>query len=255
MLRANSNQSIAVSDDRAVVDMESMLHTVHLYEITVDSAQQGETSLVESSDAEESDRSLQTDLNPWASVNGFNVGASFPLTLIQSVDDLSDSGENTEVVVMSECSAGEGQEELVNGITAAILSQGQRLVMNDSTLGWRGEAAASLCAEDMTCTTEEFSDIHGSHETKVIAYFETIPNVFPSETSPFTFSPDTVLSSALSSKPITSTLPIVSKHVSPSPTSLVLTVERLDTDGEEGDNCKPEEDGTERQDQQLEEHW
>ncbi|KAM7398934.1 hypothetical protein PAMP_018236 [Pampus punctatissimus] len=252
VLRANSNQSLTVSDDRAAAgdaaDMENMLHTVHLYEITVDSAQQGgETGLAESGDVEE------TDLYPWASVNGFNT--NFPLTLIQSVDDLSDSGDNTEVVVMSECSAGEGQEERVDGIAAAILTQGQRLVVNDSTLGFTDEAAASLCVEDMTCcTTEEFSDIHEGHEMQVIAYFETIPNVFPSENSQFTFSPDTVLSSALSSKPITSTVPIVSKHVSPSPTSLVLTVERLDTEGEEGDSFKPEEVGTERQDHQLEEH-
>lgn len=258
VLRANGNQSIMVSDDRAAAndaaDTESTLHTVHLYEITVDSAQQGETGLMETSHVEESDRSIQTDLNQWASVNGFNTGANFPLTLIQSVDDLSDSGENTEVVVMSECAAGEGQEELVNGITAAILTQGQRLVVNDTALGCTDESAASLCVEDVTCTTEEFSDIHEGHETQVIAYFETIPNVFPSETSQFTFSPNTVLSSALSSKPITSTLPIVSKHVSPSPTSLVLTVERLDTEGEEGDDCRPEEDGAERQDHQLEEH-
>ncbi|XP_053176502.1 THAP domain-containing protein 5-like [Scomber japonicus] len=259
VLRANnSNQSVTVLDDRTVtndaVDAESVLHTVHLYEITVDSAQQGETSPVESSDVEEPDRSLQTDMNhQWASVNGFNAGANFPLTLIQSVDDLSDNGENTEVVVMSECSAGESQEELMNGITAAILTQGQRLVMNDSTLGCTD--ATSLCVEDITYTTEDFSDILEGHETQVIAYFEKIPNVFPSETSQFTLSPETVLSSALSSKPITSTLPIVSKHVSPSPTSLVLTVERLDTEGEEGDSyCMPEEDGTERQDHQLEEH-
>ncbi|KAM7412661.1 hypothetical protein PAMA_020168 [Pampus argenteus] len=252
--RANGNQSLTVSDDWVAAgdaaDTENMLHTVHLYEITVDSAQPGgETGLAESGDVEE------TDLNPWASVNGFNT--NFPLTLIQSVDDLSDSGDNTEVVLMSECSAGEGQEERVDGLTAAFLTQGQRLVVNDSALGFTDEAAASLCVEDVTCcATEEFSDIHEGHEMQVIAYFETIPNVFPSESSQSTFSPDTVLSSALSSKPITSTLPIVSKHVSPSPTSLVLTVERLDTEGEEGDGCKPEEEeeDTERQDHQLEEH-
>lgn len=259
MLRVNTNQSVTVLDDRTVakdaVDAENMLHAVHLYEITVDSSQQGETSPVELSDVEEPDRSLQTDMShQWASVNGFNAGANFPLTLIQSVDDLNDSGENTEVVVMSECPAGEGQDELMNGITATILTQGQRLVMNGSTLGCTD--ATSVCVEDITYMTEELSNIHEGHKTQVIAYFETIPNVFPPETSQFTLSPETVLSSALSSKPITSTLPIVSKHVSPSPTSLVLTVERLDTEGEEGDNdCNPEEDGTERQDHQLEEHW
>ncbi|XP_040903033.1 THAP domain-containing protein 5-like [Toxotes jaculatrix] len=256
-LRANSNQSMMVSDDRTVaveaVEMESTLHTVHLYEITVDPTQQGETSLVESSDVGGSHCSLQADPNTLASVDGFETGANFPLTLFQAVDDLSNSGGNTEVVVMSECSAGEGQDELVNGIAAAILTQGHGLVMNDSTLGCTDEA--SLCVEDVTCTTEEFLDVQEGRETQVIAYFETIPNVLPSETSTqFTFSPDTVLSSALSSKPITSTLPIVSKHVPPSPTSLVLTVERLDTDGGEGDDGMSEEDSTEQQDHQLEEH-
>ncbi|KAM9358687.1 THAP domain-containing protein 5-like [Symphorus nematophorus] len=248
--RANSSESTTVSDDRLAavdaVEMENTLHTVHLYEITVDpSQQQAETSLVESSDVGESDCSLQTDLNPLASADGFQTAANFPVTLLQTVNDLSSGGENAEVVVMSECPAGEGQHELMNGITAAILTQGHRLVMNDSMLGCTDEPLA----------TEELSDVHDGHETQVIAYFETIPNVFPSETSThFTFSPDTVLSSALSSKPITSTLPIVSKHVPASPTSLVLTVERLDADEGDGEDAQSEEDGAERQDHQLEEH-
>ncbi len=243
-----------MSDDKSAVDtaeMESPLHTVHLYEITVDSVQQGETSPVESRDVGESDCSLQTDVNLLAPVDRLETGANFPLTLIQTVNDVNNSGENTEVVVMSECPAGAGQDELVNEITA-FLTQGHGLVMNDSTLGCTEEAVASFCVEDVTCTTEEFSDVHEGHETQVIAYFETIPNVFPTEASTqLTFPPDTVLSSALSSKPITSTLPIVSKHVPPSPTSLVLSVERLDTEEGEGDDGQSEEDSTER----LEEHW
>lgn len=249
-----------VSGDRTpafdAVEMESMLHTVQLYEITVDPSQQGESSLVDSGEVGESDCCLQTDLNQLASVDGFEMGQNFPLTLIQTVDDLS-SGENTEVVVMSECPAAEGQGELVDGITAAILTQGHRLVVNDPTLDDPDDVVASLGVEDVTFATEEFSNIHQGHETQVIAYFETIPNVFPSETSTqFTFSPDTVLSSALSSKPITSTLPIVSKHMPTSPTSLVLAVERLDTEEEEVGDGKSEEDiGIEWQDHQLEEHW
>lgn len=253
-LRANTNQSITVSDDRTVaLEMQNTLHTVHLYEIAVDPLQQGETSTVESNDVGESDCPLQTDLETLASAD--ETGINFPLTLFQTVGDLSNSGENTEVVVMSECPAGEGQDELVNEITAAILSQGHRLVINNSTLGCTEEAEASHGVEDVTFTTKEFLDVNGGHETQVIAYFETIPNVFPSETSTqFNFSPDTVLSSALSSKPITSTVPIVSKHMAPSPTSLVLTVERLDTEGEDGDDSKSDEDDMEQQDRQLEEH-
>ncbi|XP_008301337.1 THAP domain-containing protein 5-like [Stegastes partitus] len=253
-LRANSNQTVS-DDGTMAVEMQSTLHTVHLYEIAVNPLQQGETSLVESSDVGESDCSLQTDLDPLASADGSETGINFPLTLFQTVDDLSNSGENTEVVVMSECPAGEGPDEFVNGITAAILTQGHRLVINDSTLGCTDEADALNGVEDVAFTTKEFSDVNGGHETQVIAYFETIPNVFPSETSTqFNFSPDTVLSSALSSKPITSTVPIVSKHVAPSPASLVLTVERLDTEGEDGDEGKSDEEDMEQQDRQLEEH-
>ncbi|XP_054457283.1 THAP domain-containing protein 5-like [Anoplopoma fimbria] len=231
-LRANSDQSVAVSGDGTLavdaVEMESeTLHTVHVYEITVD--QQGEAGRLEASDAGESD---WTDL---ASVNGFKTGPSFPFTLLQTVNDLSNSGE---VVVMSECPAGQGQDELLNEIRAAILTQGRGMV-----------------SEDVTSATEEPSDDHEGRETQVIAYFETIPNVFPSETAAqLNICPDTVLSSALSSKPITSTLPIVSKYTPPSPTSLVLTVERLDTDEGEGDDGTEEEDAVDQLDRQLEEH-
>lgn len=237
------------SDDRTV-EIESTLHTVHLFEITVDPLQ-----LADAGDVVESDSSLRTDVTTLASVDGFETGANFPLTLFQTVDELSTGGEDTEVVVMSECIAEESQEELVNGIAAAILTQGHGLVANESTLGCTDEVVTSLGVEDVTCTTEDFLNVQEGQETQVIAYFETIPNVFPCETSTqFTFSPDTVLSSALSSKPIPSTLPIVSKHMPPSPASLVLTVERLDTDGEI-DDSKSEEDSLERQDHQLEEHW
>lgn len=244
-LRASSNQSIAVSNDGAVPYDSAETHTVHLYEITVEPSQQTATSAAESGAAGESVSSLQTVLNPLAS----NV----PLTLLQA--DLSDSAENTEeVVVLSEGPAGERQDDFMNGIAATVFSQGRRLVMNDSTFSCAEETLVSDAAEDLTYTTEELSDIHEGHETQVIAYFETIPNVLPNVTPPqFTFSPDTVLSSALSSEPITSTLPIVSKHVAPSPTSLVLTVERLDTEG--GDEGGSEEDDAEQPEHQLEEHW
>ncbi|KAM6988525.1 THAP domain-containing protein 5-like [Tautogolabrus adspersus] len=248
--RADGIQSITASDDRtAAVDaaeMESTLHTLHLYEITVDQSQQRETSLVETNDVGEPHCSFQTE-----PVNPFQMEAHFPLTLFQTVDDLSNSGENTEVVLMSECPAGEGQDELVNGIT--ILTQGHGPAMNDTTLCHSEETVASLSVQDVTCTTEEFTDVHEGNETQVIAYFERIPNVFPSETpTRFALSPQTVLSSALSSTPIASTLPIVSKHTPSSPESLVLTVQRLDT--EEGDDGQSEEDSGELQDHQLEEH-
>ncbi|XP_030600354.1 THAP domain-containing protein 5-like [Archocentrus centrarchus] len=255
-LRANCTRSVAVSGDVVfdAADVQSAVHAVHLYQIAVNPSQQEETSLVELSDIGDSDCSLETELDSPAAIDRLEMGVNFPLTLFHTIDDLSDNGEQTEVVVMSECPAGEGQDELMSEITAAILTQGHGLVVNDSTLGSTDEAVALSGVEDAICTTELFSDDHNSHETQVIAYFETIPNVLPKDTfTQFTFSPETVLSSALSSTPITSTLPIVSKHAAPSPTSLVLTMERLDCEGGEGDEGKSEDDETEP-DHQLEEH-
>lgn len=258
-LRTSCNPSVSVSDDKTMVfdaaDMQNTVHTVHLYQIAVDPSQQEETSLVQLSDVGESDCSFEPELDSLATVDRLETGVNFPLTVLHTIDHLSNSGEKTEVVVMSQCPAGEGQDELMNEITAAILTQGHRLVVNDSTLECTDEAVALSGVEDVTHTTELFSDgDDDNHETQVIAYFETIPNVLPKDTiTQFTFSPETVLSSALSSTPITSTLPIVSKHAAPSPTSLVLTMERLDSEGGEGDEGKSEDDDTE-QDYQLEEH-
>lgn len=239
---------MTVSDDTSASagapETDGTLHTLHLYEITVKPSQVGGSSPVESSGVKESDRFLQTDCKPLAPVGLFNTRGNFPLALIQSVDEQSDSGMNADVVLMAEC-PDDMREELVNGFTAAIFNQGHELLLDDCA------DVASLRVEDVTFTTEELSDDHEGRQ--VIAYFETVPNVCPSETSGhFTVSPETVMSFALSSKPITSTLPIVSKHVSPLPPPLVVTVERLDTEEDDG---KPEDEGPERWDQQLEEHW
>lgn len=64
--------------------------------------------------------------------------------------------------------------------------------------------------DDLTCTIQDPCEIS---QTLDIAYFEVIPSLFSSQTPQLTFVPETVLSSALSPKPITSTMPIVSKHV------------------------------------------
>ncbi|XP_068173881.1 THAP domain-containing protein 5-like isoform X2 [Antennarius striatus] len=237
-LRADDDESTVVSDDvlkaADALMVENSLHTVHTYEITVDPSQ-GE-------DLEETSNGGQYDCY-------FQSGTKFPLTLFQTVNDLS-NGENTELILMSE-----GQDELVNGITAAILTQGHGLVMDNPVFECTDEALTSLCVEFVTVTGDEFSEVHEDCDSQVISYFETMPNIFPNETkSRFTSVPDTVLSSALSSKPIPSILPIVSKHVQPSPSSLVLTVEKLDTDEGEGDDGQSEEDSIDSQHYQLEEH-
>ncbi|KAM4566174.1 THAP domain-containing protein 5-like [Odontesthes bonariensis] len=255
-LRADTSPSVSASDDRtAAVQMQGALHMVHLYELAVDASQQEESGLVELGDVGESEGSLQTNLGSLASADGAGAGVNFPLTLYQTVDCASPSGGNAEMVVMSECPAGDGQHEMLDGITAAILSQGGRLVFNEPIFGDSDEAVGPDGVQDVTYTTQELSDVHSGQETQVIAYFETIPNVLPCEASTqFAFSPETVLSSALSSKPISSTLPIVSKRAPPSPASMVLTLERLDSEAGEGDEGMSEAEEAEQQDQQLEEH-
>ncbi|XP_024133431.1 THAP domain-containing protein 5 isoform X3 [Oryzias melastigma] len=173
-------------------------------------------------------------------------GGNISITLSQTADELT-HGENAEVLVMSEICSADGQEELINSITAAILSQGGTLVTADPIL---------CCLDDsdkvpgVTYVTEELPDDHGGDP--LIAYFETIPNVYPSESSTqLSFSPETVLSSALSSEPISSTVPITSKHSPPSPASMVVTLQRLDADGDDG---LSEGEEFEQLDHQLEEH-
>uniref|UniRef100_A0A1A8FHU5 Protein phosphatase 5, catalytic subunit n=1 Tax=Nothobranchius korthausae TaxID=1143690 RepID=A0A1A8FHU5_9TELE len=233
-LRDHRNQNFSEPSNGTVtfkpVEIQGALHTVHLYEFAVD--QQAEMGLLEPSGLGEPDCSIQTDLD--------SLQPSY------QTDDLSNM-ESVEVVVMSERPAGDQEDELVH----AILNQGSTLVLKEFIVGCSG---GSTAVQDVSCSAEDLSQVHEGQE--VIAYFETMPGVFPSETSSqLAFSPDTVLSPALSSKPISSTLPIVSKHIPPS--SLVLTLERLDTeeeDEEEGGEGTSEVEDNEQRDRQLEEH-
>ncbi|XP_063061847.1 THAP domain-containing protein 5-like [Engraulis encrasicolus] len=116
---------------------------------------------------------------------------------------------------------------------------------------------------------EEEDDENGIEEEEpgvgvpLIAYFETIPNVLPTgPTALVNISPDTVLSSSvLGSRPIVSTVPIVSKHVPPTPTptatpadSLILTLERLEDKRRDEDGDELSENCVELQGKRLEEH-
>lgn len=236
----------------AAADMKGPMHTLHLYEVAVDPSQQGRAGSAERSGARGSGGSVQTDGKSLVSLGGGGPGLNFPLTVYQTVGAAASGGED-DVLVMS---AEDGQNELVNGITAAVLSQGGGVLMNDSILGCTGEAVLLNGAQGVTHPTEEFPDLHEGGETEVIAYFETIPNVFPSEaSSQFTSSPDTVLSSALSSEPISSTLPITSKHTAPPTTPLVVALQSVDPEEAEGDEGMSETDDAEQQDHMLEEHW
>lgn len=224
-------------DGSSAADPVEMLHRVNLYEITVAPSQQEETGMPES------DCCLQTDLKQSA------TGASFPLAMFQA--DLSNGAGSTELVLMSECLSSGERDELM----AALLTQGHQLVMEEPAPGCVGEAVASRYVEELSHAAEQLLNVQEGHVAqggqKVVAYFKTVPSVLQSDIfTQWTVPPDTVLSSALSSKPITSTLPIVSTHAPPSPKPVILKVDR-----EEGDDGQSEEDSMEWQDHQLEEHW
>ncbi|XP_034024495.1 THAP domain-containing protein 5-like [Thalassophryne amazonica] len=254
-LRVNTKESITVSGGGTpaadAAQLQSLLDSSHLYENTVDPLQQEETRLVGTS--EDTAGFVQLNLKPPASVDGLHMEVNFPVTLFQMVNGLNDCGENTTVVMMCENPSGEHQEMTMNGLTTAILSPSHGLVMNDSTR--MDELSSYLTDEDVIYTTEDVSAINDDDAAQVIAYFETIPNVLAREfTEHALITPETVLSSALSSKPITSTLPIVSKHLRPSPPSVALnTVEKPESEDSEGQDSS-QEDITDQDDLQLEEH-
>lgn len=222
-----------------------------MYEIAVEPSQCGEMVLVESSAVKPSEDAPQADLPMSTATEG-----DYPVALFQTLEGLDglDCQEHSETVVVWEEPPVDGQEELVGGITSAVRTGDQAMAMNDPT-GHSVEAQTSLLIGNVAPEIEEPSftlDDPGAQ----IAYFETIPNILSNATlSQFSISPDTVLSTALSSRPIVSTLPIVSKHMPPaSPNSLILTLERLETVGEEAEGDTLEEDSTYQQGSQLEEH-
>lgn len=231
------------------VKMESASHTAHLYEALADPSQQGETCLVDPSLVRMYRSSTPAEPSPM--VEDCKTGSSFPSAFFKALSDCRESRGSGEFVLMSECIADEGQKELLNGIAAAILGQGHGLLLNGAALGGPGDAWVSLCRAE-----ESGSEPEGQ-ETQILAYAEPVSNVFPDEiTSQLMFVPETVLSSALSPKPITSIVPIVSKHATPPKMPADVLEERLqmDIDGCEGDDELSDEDSIEWEDHQLEEH-
>ncbi|CDQ93179.1 unnamed protein product [Oncorhynchus mykiss] len=185
--------------------------TLTLYEVTVNPSATEEAQLLEERDVTVG--LLHTAPLTLSALEGRShdvAAGDFPVTLFQTVEDLG--GLDGELVVSQQL-----QEVNVSPEMEEELSVSQ--------------------------------DDHGGG-AQIIAYFETIPNILSSGATQFSIPPDTVLSSALSPTPIVSTLPIVSKHMPPSPASLILTLERLAT--EEGET--PEEDDMEHRGSQLEEH-
>ncbi|XP_061537698.1 THAP domain-containing protein 5-like [Phycodurus eques] len=159
---------------------------------------------------------LVEEPSQWAVVGGSNTAANLPylptLPTIASLTQPVDQHNEGKVVLLPD----DRQEELLG----AFLTPAHRLTVQE------------LPAED-PC------------ESQVVAYFESIPSVFPGH---LLVSSDTMLSSALSPEPIPSTLPIVSKHAPPPSKPLAL-----EADGGY-DQQDDDDDDAESQDHQLEEH-
>ncbi|XP_061638755.1 THAP domain-containing protein 5-like [Phyllopteryx taeniolatus] len=159
---------------------------------------------------------LVEEPSQWAVVGGSNTAANLPyLPTLHTVAPLTqpvDQHNEGKVVLLPD----DRQEELLG----AFLTPAHRLTVQE------------LPAED-PC------------ESQVVAYFESIPSVFPGH---LLVSSDTMLSSALSPEPIPSTLPIVSKHAPPPSKPLAL-----EADGGY-DQQDDDDDDADSQDHQLEEH-
>ncbi|KAJ7990119.1 hypothetical protein DPEC_G00297010 [Dallia pectoralis] len=190
------------------------------------------------------------------------AGAGFPVTLYRAVKVLGgleaggtyggiEENVDGEVVVMVP-----EPQVVLRGLPTAVLAEASDLATvddNDHFMAPTSLVVENVSPEVMGTELSVSQDDRGDG-AQVIAYFETIPNVVSCGAAQFSISPDTVLSTALSPTPIVSTLPIVSKHTPPAPGSLVLTLERLETVGEEAEGDTPEEEDVEQQGSQLEEH-
>ncbi|XP_041733836.2 THAP domain-containing protein 5 isoform X2 [Coregonus clupeaformis] len=233
-------------------------NTVTLYD-TVNPSATEEAELLEERDVTgHTVDLLHTAALPPSALEGWShdgAAGGFPVTVFQTVEDLGGlegggehGGLDGEVVVSEQL-----EEVEVSRVTAAILTEGYDLGTTED-VGHFVLSPTTLLIENVSPEMEELSvsqDYHGGG-AQIIAYFETIPNILSSGAAQFSIPPDTVLSSALSPTPIVSTLPIVSKHTPPSPGSLILTLERLET--EEGETEEEEEDRMEHRGSQLEEH-
>lgn len=191
----------------------------------------------------------------------------FPVALKSTVrgSDMDATGESSEVVVVVETPPAPAEDQQANGIVGDMMAEAQRAPVGTDSIGSQTSVESSTLTIDNVSTVEveELAEMVQEEEgeedeaeempsVQLIAYFETIPNVLPSGPTLVNISPDTVLSSSLGSRPIVSTVPIISKHMPPSPDSLVLTLERLEDNKEEVDRLS--ESRMELHGKRLEEH-
>ncbi|KAL4647683.1 THAP domain-containing protein 5-like [Arapaima gigas] len=235
---------------------EARSNQVQLYTITGDSTHPSHSLLHKSTITEHSVDSVQAAV-PLPMIDGHDgTGNGFPVTVLQAVKDLSmaGGGEHAAVAMVSKSPLIDKkdqseEEEVVEGLMTALLTDAPGVLLNDSVCQVMSDTS-SLVIENMALEVVEPPSAQDDSGIQIIAYFETIPNVIPTATTQLSLLPDTVLSSALSSKPIVSTLPIVSKHMPSSTSSIVLNLESLE-------NVKNEEEKggqMENNMEQLEEH-
>ncbi|XP_018606051.1 THAP domain-containing protein 5-like [Scleropages formosus] len=233
---------------------------LQLYAIAVDTTLPRQPLVLESSITEHSD-SVHAAV-PLPVVDGHDgTRNNFPVSLLQAVEDFSTAarGERAEVVMVTKGLITEKEEQTEEEdveelMTAHVLTDAPGVLLNDNVCQAVADPS-SLVVENMALEVVEPPPTQDTSGIQIIAYFETIPNVLPTGTTQLSLLPDTVLSSALSSKPIVSTLPIVSKHM-PSPAgSVVLNLEKLESvkNKEEGDKEEHVEN-TDQLGKQLEEH-
>ncbi|XP_030633868.1 THAP domain-containing protein 5-like [Chanos chanos] len=222
---------------------ESDTSAVQLYAVTFESSHGSEPVLL---DASHSAGELETLPTAVLTDGVQGTEGDTPVNLLQTAkktDDTSSEGQS-EVVMMFESPSLEGGEEVeLSDSQETVTKEGMRQALHDPS---------SFATENEATKMEETSVVQEEDSgTQLIAYFETIPNVLSNCASmQISASSETVLSSSLSSKPIVSTVPIVSKHVMPSPDSLVLTLERLVSVEGQGEESEGTAGGT----KQLEEH-
>ena len=208
---------------------------------SVDASRSEATLLVESHDYAESLGGFKNE--PAAAAETFDAGADIHGVLHHVAEGLTVDclQGDAEVLLVSDFPGVDVQEQLANGF-----ANGHKLLITDSTLAQIKESYPCLAIEHVAAGAEDGA-------SQVIAYFETVPDVLPPVASQLRPPPpDTVLSSALGFKPIASTVPIVSKYVPPLPAFLATGVEKMDPDGDDGE--EPDVDCSMKE-KQLEEHW
>ncbi|XP_031429002.1 uncharacterized protein LOC105890609 isoform X2 [Clupea harengus] len=232
--------------------------TMQLYTISVTPDQPGEAVLLDPSNIRSAMGSLQTPGHLPVLEAAPALSGDFPVAFRPTVrgSNMAAGGEPSDVV---DTPSAPVEDVEADGIVGDMLSEGQRTTAApDSVCSSQASPEPTELTIDNVSTVEveELAEVFQEEEepgVQLIAYFETIPNVLASgPTALVNIPPDTVLSSSLGSRPIVSTVPIVSKHMPPSPDSLVLTLERLEDEKDDGDGLS--ENGVELHGKRLEEH-